>query len=514
MDMMRKGSTQPAKALLITALLCSMSMAANASSSDPIAVTYAQMHRVSLAEAKKRLARVPDIARLDNQLQRELPGTFAGLYIEHEPSYRVVVKFTKDAKENLARYTSDPIFIAETAPHSLEFLIGAQDELGEQFKKSKTEFESGLDLSSSAIDVYVRDPTSVSASLAGFKSAKEFVRLHKVGGFIEPTAALVGGGQLDGPNSRCTSGFNVVNTVKSLGLITAGHCDDNLTYMTGLSAPLTYVSTMNVGSYDLQWHTQSSAGVRRTQSNVISVPGGPVPTMSITSAPDSTTLPVGATVCKSGITTRYTCGEIKDKNAKSMWQGELGSYIRVHNAQNNVMNESGDSGGPVFGTNAAYGIVHGRGAAGTATRNDLYYMPIERLAILGLSVVTEPFAISSIPNVTGQQNVDIPAKIFFTGYTHFPVKRHTQIITCATGWSCSDYDGTYTTSTASPLTFNFNCSNFDPLPTATFRWKTTLEGADGVISNAVEHTSTCTTKPGAVPTSRRTTGKPSIRIVP
>lgn len=513
MDMTHKRSINAAKLLLTTALLCSMSMAANANDGDPIAVSYAQMHKVSLIEAKKRLARQPDIARLDKQLARERPDVFAGLYIEHEPTYRVVVKFTQDAKATLARYTSDPVFVAETAPYSLEFLTAAQDELGEQLVKSKTEFELGLDLRSSAIDVSVRDPAAVSAQLAGFKSANKFIRVHKASGFIEPTAQVVGGGQLDGASDRCTAGFNVVNSVKVLGLVTAGHCVDSMTYMTGLSVPLSFVSEMNVGSYDLQWHMQTSSGVKRTQPNVINTPGGPSPTMTITSAPDSTTLPVGATVCKSGITTRYTCGQIADKSAQSMWMGQLGTYIRVHNAQNKVMTEQGDSGGPVYGTNAAYGIVHGRGGTGTPTRNDLYFMPIERLAGLGLSVVTEPFALSSIPNVSGPQGVNIPAQVFFTGYTHFPVKRHTQIISCASGWDCSDYDGTYSTASASPLTFNFLCSNSSPMATATFRWRTTLEGADGVVSNAIEHTSTCT-KPATATASQRTGGRPSIRIVP
>lgn len=514
MENAHKESFKPLKALLLTALVCVASATANASGGDPVAVSYAQMHRVSLAEAKKRLARVPYIGQLDKQLQRELPDTFAGLYIENEPSYRVVVKFTKDAKTQLARYTSDPIFVAETAPHSLEFLLSAQEEIGQQLLKANIRFESGLDLSASAIDLSVRDPAVVSAHLAGFKSVKSFIRLNKAGNFIEPTSGLVGGAELSGPTQRCTSGFNVVNTYYLLGVVTAGHCDNEVTYMTGLSLPLAYRNEMAIGSYDVQWNSQTSSAAWRTQSNEIRVPGGPEPTMSITSAPDSSTVPVGATVCKSGITTRYTCGEIADKSHQDNFNGEVGYYIRVHNAENKVMNDKGDSGGPVFATNAALGLVHGRGGLGSPTRNDLFFMPIERLAILGLKVITEPFAISSIPNVTGQQNVNIPVKVNFTGHPPFPVRRHTAVVSCPDGWTCDAYDQTYTTATGSPLTFNFLCYNSAPLPTTTFAWRTTLKGKDGVESNAVEHTSTCTTKPGAVPASGRLKGKPTIRIVP
>jgi hypothetical protein len=514
MEITRKAAFNPMKALLLTALVCAASTTANASDGDPIAVSYAQMHRVSLVEAKKRLARVPYIGQLDKQLQRELPETFAGLYIEHEPAYRVVVKFTKDAQTQLARYTSDPIFVAETAPHSLEFLLSAQEEIGQQLFKSQIQFESGLDVSASAIDLSVRDPAAVSAHLAGFKSAKDFIRLHKVDSFIETTAGLVGGAELIGSAERCTSGFNVVNPYYLLGVATAGHCDDELTYMTGLTLPLAYRNQMAVGSYDIQWNSQTSTGTWRTQSNEIRTPGGPVPTMSITSAPDSSTIPLGTTVCKSGITTRYTCGEIADKNFEANFNGQLGKYIRVHNAQNQVMTDNGDSGGPVFGTNAAYGIVHGRGGPSTPQKNDLFYMPIERFAILGLEVIKEPFALSSIPNVTGQQNINIPVQVNFTGHPPFPVLRHTAVVSCPTGWICDAYDETYTTATGSPLRFNFLCYNSDPMPNTTFGWRTTLKGKDGVVSNAIDHTSTCTTKPGASPTSGRTKGRPTIKIVP
>ncbi len=37
-------------------------------------------------------------------------ATFAGLWIEHRPRYRVVVAFTRDAAKTLAKYTRDPLF--------------------------------------------------------------------------------------------------------------------------------------------------------------------------------------------------------------------------------------------------------------------------------------------------------------------------------------------------------------------------------------------------------------------
>ncbi|MBT2745619.1 MULTISPECIES: matrixin family metalloprotease [unclassified Lysobacter] len=114
--------------------------------------------------------------------------------------------------------------------------------------------------------------------------------------------------------------------------------------------------------------------------------------------------------------------------------------------------------------------------------------------------------ITSIPNVSGPQQVNIPAKIFYAGTPVFPVKRRTQTIQCASGWSCSDYNGSYATSAPSPLTFNFKCTPGDPLPTATFKWRTTLTDANGVVTNAVDHTSTCTRPAGSL--KERPSGEP------
>ncbi|MGO1072123.1 hypothetical protein [Lysobacter sp. CA199] len=114
--------------------------------------------------------------------------------------------------------------------------------------------------------------------------------------------------------------------------------------------------------------------------------------------------------------------------------------------------------------------------------------------------------ITSIPDVSGPQQVNIPAKIYYAGTPVFPVQRKTKNIQCASGWSCSSYDGSYPNSAPSPLTFNFKCTPGDPLPTAVFKWRTTLVDANGVVTNAVDHTSTCTRPAGSL--KERPSGEP------
>lgn len=96
---------------------------------------YARDMCVSLAEARRRM----DVQHRDAVGPRTEPGpppppppdsigavmmagrnqeaaTFAGLWIEHQPTYRVVVAFTQDAAATLAKYTDDPVFVPLDRP--------------------------------------------------------------------------------------------------------------------------------------------------------------------------------------------------------------------------------------------------------------------------------------------------------------------------------------------------------------------------------------------------------------
>lgn len=96
---------------------------------------YARAYCVSVEEAERRMAiqlrdavgpkqepGAPPAPRADGPgqlgalLREREAATFAGLWIEHRPTYRVVVAFTRDAAATLARYTRDPLFVPLDRP--------------------------------------------------------------------------------------------------------------------------------------------------------------------------------------------------------------------------------------------------------------------------------------------------------------------------------------------------------------------------------------------------------------
>jgi len=235
---MRSGSVR--NMAVLTGLIASAVAYAQVSDGNPFAISYAQMHKVSVREATVRLEQMEEAGLLGHKLEIEQPETFAGLYIEHEPKFRVVVQFTKDPKQTLARYTRDPLYVAQVAPRSLELLESTQDELGEQLMKSGADFTTDIDIKKSEINVHVANPLAVSAKVSSLSTAAGFIKFRGSTAQITPTAGISGGTKLEGTTQNCTAGFNVVNTGLLLGVVTAGHCDNTALTHVNPSATLSF----------------------------------------------------------------------------------------------------------------------------------------------------------------------------------------------------------------------------------------------------------------------------------
>ena len=65
---------------------------------------YAQQFGVSQEEAVTRLTLQDSIGELGAEIESNESATFAGLWIQHKPEYRVVVAFTKDGEATIAKY--------------------------------------------------------------------------------------------------------------------------------------------------------------------------------------------------------------------------------------------------------------------------------------------------------------------------------------------------------------------------------------------------------------------------
>lgn len=95
---------------------------------------------------------------------------------------------------------------------------------------------------------------------------------------------------------------------------------------------------------------------------------------------------VGDYICKYGVATNFTCGEIVSKSYNAL--GHPG-FVKVQDINNYNLSDPGDSGGPWFYD--VYNEAWGSHSDSTfEDPNAAFFMPIDYIANTGHSVLTSP----------------------------------------------------------------------------------------------------------------------------
>ncbi|MCY4417911.1 MAG: S1 family peptidase [Chloroflexi bacterium] len=344
---------------------------------------YAADYGVSVAEAQRRLGLQDDAGDLSASLVADEAATFGGLWVRHEPDFRVVVGFTEDGESTIRPHVEDgplaDIVETRTAAVALNTLVNDQGIAMNAVSGLGVGAESGINVFENRVELYVLDKATFDEALQKANIVLPgTVLVLEVAEFSSPDVDIYGGLAL----SRCTSGFGVKDSSGTKGITTAGHCYDTLHY-DGLWIP--HQEGTFQKSHDVQWHTAPDFTVK----NKIKVGTN---TRSITSTRSRNSQSVGNYVCKYGKTTGYTCGNIVDKNfqftdersdcddpGNCQWKA---TWIKVHKDGVNL-SEGGDSGGPWFSKYTAYG-THSRSLG-----DDAFYMAINYVDAIDITVLTE-----------------------------------------------------------------------------------------------------------------------------
>lgn len=105
-----------------------------------------------------------------------------------------------------------------------------------------------------------------------------------------------------------------------------------------------------------------------------------------------------------------------------------------------------------------------------------------------------PLTITNAPPVTGPHRTDIPYTVQFSGSPTYPMYLRTKIVTCPTGYSCSQISEQYIfpSSTPGTLQAKARCTVARPVPGSVIVVDRYLEDGDGVRSPLVRSSITCT----------------------
>lgn len=365
---------------------------------DPLlqdAEHYAATYEVELDEALLRLRLQPAIGRLNADLTESEAATFAGLWVQHEPGYRIIIQFTGRGSSRLEKLLQSeeyqdlyPFVEVRSARRSLRSLAAVQAASHRAARAQGVPMESSIKVQENRVELFTTRPdhlavvlraTDKARAAAGATPLLDDAVIVEVERLSSPARYLNGGQNL----STCTSGFAVQDGSGTKGVITAGHCNNSLPFNT---RNLQFQSEAFSGSQDVQWHTPPALPelyvVNRIWDGLFDT-STPYYRFITATKPRAQQF-IGESVCKYGITSGATCGTISSTTfAPGYVPGAAATFIVVTSATQD-QSEPGDSGGPWYSGSTAYGIMSGH-----FTGNfDAIYMAIDYSSALGVSVLT------------------------------------------------------------------------------------------------------------------------------
>lgn len=248
------------------------------------------------------------------------------MHVEHAPTFRVVVRFTTAPAATLARYVSDPEFVAVSAPSSLAALEASLRSTYGTARALGLPVEAGLDVASGRIKLYTTNAAAVRAAVAaGTLNLSEPTDVVEVPSLARETAYLYAGEELRYPSAKtpgaegvCTSGFTLHHLVSNTrNSSTAGHCSDpanNATgkiYRSGIELQRVAKSYNPQGS-DADYQAHAPSGFQLTNWIYEGFDGSSHYYTAITAQRLRAYQVVDSEVCKFGVRGGWACGLIRE----------------------------------------------------------------------------------------------------------------------------------------------------------------------------------------------------------
>lgn len=383
-------------------------------------VTAGQRHlmaryRISAADAAERLRLEEDVSALAKRIGAEQPDDFGGVWIEHEPTYKIVVAFKRADDRTAIRETIDPalrryVQIKNTRTSTKEReAIG--DRIAAALAAARVPYVSYYEHRTDDMVIEVGSDTGVGAVRQALpqdlQSSVKIVR-GNLPAQVQATGSVSGDGVWGGwwgnrekadHTHYCSYAFAAKDNTGAVGLLTAAHCDNtgHIKYTTPsahwvtLSAPTVEWNAANT-KYDYQFHRiaplttsayvffdNSSTKIwarnifsttpnyqNDSPKNVISgyAANGYFKVVGTYGYYDQA---VGNVMCKSGHSTGLTCGEIT--HGYYTYNGAKG-WIETGNSTQFIYATWGDSGGAVFTQPTSTGTIKAAGIITAATIYD------------------------------------------------------------------------------------------------------------------------------------------------
>jgi hypothetical protein len=350
------------------------------------AVQYAAQFAVTPDEATRRLeAQQASVAATD-AIATEFAGRLAGISIEHTPEYRIVVLLTG----------SEPVASRASGGVPIVFTTGAKAthaQAVEAMRKHLIDLRTdlpnargaGYDQRTGEVVLLVTRADADKYGVDAIRARAELVSgvpvRIAINALNESNLSVDGGGRVEGLNLQtnrrnlCTTAFVVTNGEMN-AITTAAHCPDDLTYVDrdGGTVTLPMIGSWGAGYQDVQINGSPDSPSPYFYSN-----RGAGTLRRLVSWRNVATTRAGEFVCHYGESSGYSCATVELTDYAP--PGDLcgGPCSPTWVTVKGPTCVPGDSGGPVFSGEVAFGIAKGVNRASSGQCLFYYYMSTDYL---------------------------------------------------------------------------------------------------------------------------------------
>ncbi|MFC9651585.1 S1 family peptidase [Streptomyces sp. NPDC059892] len=327
---------------------------------------------LTASQAKARLAAEKTATAVEGKAKRAAGASYGGSWFNAD-SGTLTVTVTSAQKADAVRATGATVQLVE---HSARQLDAAKERIDA--------LSAPAGVSSWHVDPKAnRVVVNVVAAQKNDNDVRDFLDRARQAGpvTVEETAqapqtfaaGTVGGDPYYTGNVRCSIGFSVHG-----GFVTAGHCGQAGASVSGWDG--SYIGNFQGSSFPDNDYAWVNVGSGWWTAPVV-LGWGSVSDQLVRGSNEA---PIGASICRSGSTTHWRCGNLLAKNETVNYsQGAVHQMTKT-----SVCAEGGDSGGSFISGDQAQGVTSG-GWGNCSSGGETWYQPInEILGRYGLTLHT------------------------------------------------------------------------------------------------------------------------------